>query len=642
MAPMKKKKKSSVGTKSTSKQVISDKKSLKNGKKRGTAAESTSEQVIPDEKIVENEKGGDVEGSVSVPVVKKPCTWLKLDKLDPQTESKSLVESSNQGIEENSTSEVQTKNDNKRKRLRKLKKGLNNDPNMDEKCVNEKIIEDKKGDDVEGSPSTPVLKKPCTWLKLDKLDPQTESKSLVEDSKQGIEANPTSQVQTKNDNKRKRARRGKKRINNDPNLDEKRGNPRLEKKEKGIISERHQDTNKRDDDAEKKLGGLIFMCNAKTKPDCLHFQVMGVPANKKEVVMGIKPGLKLFLYDYDLRVMYGIYKASSSGGMKLEPTAFGGGFPAQVRFTVHKDCLPLPENIFKKALKDSYNERTHKFNTELTMKQVKHLTDLFHPTPKSNPSGQPFVQVHNPIIHHDSTNGQRYLNNYGVNDPGLRATPLRPEIHFPYHVSSSAVPSQGQLFFTEQEYRNYGLKKGRSLDPNKFYQEREPLPVNPASMYNNQSSVLPRETNQPDPNFLSEKEYRVYGLRGPQQVQTTAAPTVKNSYDESTDSLVNRYLAMPRSTESYPPSQREHYIYDSNHTSAVMTQPGSAIHDYGRSSYSVNEQSKVNQSPYSLYASNEASGLNQGIYSQRETNLSSAPVSLRYSFAGGPPLSQQR
>ncbi|KAM3001904.1 hypothetical protein FF2_038135 [Malus domestica] len=65
--------------------------------------------------------------------------------------------------------------------------------------------------------------------------------------------------------------------------------------------------------------------------------------------------------------------------MNLERTAFGGSFPAQVRFRIYKECLPLPESDFKHAILHSYQKGSKKFNPVLNSQQVSHLLSLFHP-----------------------------------------------------------------------------------------------------------------------------------------------------------------------------------------------------------------------------------------------------------------------
>jgi len=135
-----------------------------------------------------------------------------------------------------------------------------------------------------------------------------------------------------------------------------------------------------------ELAGLIFMCNSKTKKDCFRYRVFGLPKSKKELVEKVTNGMRLFLYDFDLRLMYGVYKAAGRGGFDLEPDAFKTSdkpFPAQVRFRIQKECLPLSEDKFKAAIKDNYYGK-NKFNFELNAEQVKNLSQLFRPVPQDS------------------------------------------------------------------------------------------------------------------------------------------------------------------------------------------------------------------------------------------------------------------
>ncbi|KAF2311841.1 hypothetical protein GH714_026981 [Hevea brasiliensis] len=127
------------------------------------------------------------------------------------------------------------------------------------------------------------------------------------------------------------------------------------------------------------------MCSSQSKKDCYRYMVLGLPANKRDVVLQICEGMKLFLFDFDLKLLYGIYRATGPGGYNIEPKAFKCAFPSQVRFNVYKDCIPLPEEKFKKVIKDNYYQK-NKFDCRLTSEQVKNLCKLFRGVSKTSMS----------------------------------------------------------------------------------------------------------------------------------------------------------------------------------------------------------------------------------------------------------------
>lgn len=475
-------------------------------------------------------------------------------------------------------------------------------------------------------------------LKAKQAEDLLQNQAANEDKNKAIEGVAKEiRLNTSENGKRRGSSRRKKKNNN--NINNNNSIPRRNK-EKKITNkrrtEKHTETVVEAPSSEKKLGGLIFMCSSKTKPDCFRYKVMALPSGKKEIVLGVKPGLKLFLYDYDLRLLYGIFEASSAGGMKLEPAAFGGGFPAQVRFRIYEDCLPLHESVLKKAIKENYDQRTHKFKTELTLKQVRKLKSLFRPVPKPHSNDRSVVQQ-------PPSSNSRYLT-----EEEYRSYGLRPEIHGSRHHTVPYV-------LLQEPYRSNQEEQIIRSPPLLYRDAHAPPPQeqtfrSPAPIYRDapppQEQIIIRNPNLQDhagvsdPFFPSENDYRVYGLKG----RTDQSPLVST--------LTRPNNELDRCREDQYQSHHNYHAPSSDPYARLTTGVGATRYE-PYSHLRVTEAYQTDLKPvdhnveynlprraaesvvYSSYASHELSEYNQrNHHLGGQYDLASAPVSSRYSFAG--------
>ncbi|XP_024038959.1 uncharacterized protein LOC18043048 isoform X2 [Citrus clementina] len=393
-------------------------------------------------------------------------------------------------------------------------------------------------------------------------------------------------------------------------------------KEKQRDAGRSQEKEMRKD----KLGGLIFMCSKKTKPDCFHYHVMGVSGSRKDLVLGIKPGLKLFLYDFDLKFMYGIYKASSSGGMKLEPKAFGGAFPAQVHFDVHRDCLPLPESIFRKAIEENYDEK-HKFKIELTPRQVRKLSELFRPVAAHSTAlpvlTTPVPKVQDREVHLGvrESNWEKFARDPYANASSRNCSGLSSERDrcITYGKGSSLreeVPND--LCMTEKEYRAPLNPFQRGHETGQDHLLRHPDPT--------YSDTIPvsREPVRADALRVTEREYQTYNVGSRHELPSRVSPvaTTLDSYHREPYSTyyygassVDPYLPLPRREDitsgSYSAAgRRENYLVGTDPLRRGETDQADRL--------------------YSSYATSALSNYSrQHLYEGRKLDLVAAPVSSR-------------
>lgn len=95
----------------------------------------------------------------------------------------------------------------------------------------------------------------------------------------------------------------------------------------------------------------IFRCTDKTEQECLRKLLFGEKAKHASWVKTIKKGDPVFLYNVDSNLLSGVYIAATDGGENLDPGAWKGGFPYQVKIEPIKDITYLPKSLIESFVK---------------------------------------------------------------------------------------------------------------------------------------------------------------------------------------------------------------------------------------------------------------------------------------------------
>jgi hypothetical protein len=74
-----------------------------------------------------------------------------------------------------------------------------------------------------------------------------------------------------------------------------------------------------------------FVCTNETESECFQRALFGDTKKLWDEIKDVKRGDTLFLYNVDTDVLFGPFTAESDGKLDIEPDAWGGRFPAQVR-----------------------------------------------------------------------------------------------------------------------------------------------------------------------------------------------------------------------------------------------------------------------------------------------------------------------
>jgi DNA modification methylase len=126
---------------------------------------------------------------------------------------------------------------------------------------------------------------------------------------------------------------------------------------------------------EKLIRGFIFACTKKTEAECFDRLLFGTEKVYGPIVIRVRKGDLLFLNNLNTNTLHGVFKAVSDGGFNIQPEAWNGKYPYQVKVEI------LGEKITLKNAKKILTKFEIKRNTPLFGKKLLDFLDRFLPHP---------------------------------------------------------------------------------------------------------------------------------------------------------------------------------------------------------------------------------------------------------------------
>jgi DNA modification methylase len=126
-------------------------------------------------------------------------------------------------------------------------------------------------------------------------------------------------------------------------------------------------------DFERAIHGFLFASTDKTEKECFDRLLFGTERAYGSVTIRVRKGDLLFLNNITKNILYGIFRATTDGGYNIQPEAWNGKYPYQVRVEILGKIVTLKnaKNVLKKMEMGRY--------TVLSGKKLIEILDFFMP-----------------------------------------------------------------------------------------------------------------------------------------------------------------------------------------------------------------------------------------------------------------------